>query len=174
MKAAIYGQLAAFPTEETFRAGLLGLQKAGCVHLEAYTPYAVEPVLLRGASTPMALIMFLAGAAGAAGGFFLQWYAARDYPLNVGGRPLNSWPAFVPIGFELMVLTAALVGVLAFFFLAGFPRLHHPVFADPRFKRASQDRFFICIRAVDPLYGLEAVRQALADAKPESIAELPV
>ena len=117
--------------------------------------------------------MLLAGIAGASGGFFLQWFAARDYPLNVGGRPLNSWPAFIPITFELTVLTSALVGVLAFLWLAGFPRLHHPVFADPRFKRASQDRFFICLRADDPLYANEGVRRALADAQPESITEVP-
>lgn len=121
----------------------------------------------------MAWIMLLAGIAGAGGGFFLQWYAARDYPLNVGGRPLNSWPAFVPITFELTVLTAALVGVLTLLCLAGLPRLHHPVFADPRFKRASQDRFFICIRADDPLYANEDVRRTLAASHPESIAEVP-
>ncbi|MEO6876644.1 MAG: DUF3341 domain-containing protein [Opitutaceae bacterium] len=172
MKTSIYGQLAAFPSEESFRAGLLGLQKAGCVQLEAYTPYPIEPPVLRGATTPMAGIMFFAGAAGAAGGYFLQWYGARDYPLNIGGRPLNSWPAFVPITFEMMVLTAALVGVVALCFLAGLPRLHHPVFADPRFRRASQDRFFICLRADDPLYTHEDVRRALADAHPESIAEV--
>ena len=116
--------------------------------------------------------MLLAGAAGASGGFFMQWFAARDYPLNVGGRPLNSWPAFIPITFELTVLTAALAGVIAFFWLAGFPRLHHPVFSDPRFKRASQDRFFICIRADDPLYGSDIVRRTLADAQAESVAEV--
>ncbi len=172
MKSPIYGQLAVFPTEESFRAGMRSLQKAGCVQLEAYTPYPVEPSVLPAAATPMAWIMFIAGAAGAAGGFFLQWYAARDYPLNVGGRPLNSWPAFVPITFELMVLTAALTGVMALFILTGLPRLHHPVFADPRFKRASQDRFFICIRATDPLYANEGVRVALAESRPESIAEV--
>ncbi|MEO6992437.1 MAG: DUF3341 domain-containing protein [Lacunisphaera sp.] len=172
MKAPLYGQLAAFPTEETFRAGMRCLQQAGCVQLEAYTPYPVEPGVLPGAGTPMAWIMFIAGAVGAAGGFFLQWYAARDYPLNIGGRPLDSWPAFVPITFETMVLTSALVGVIAFIWLAGFPRLYHPVFADPRFKRASQDQFFICIRATDPLYANEGVRRALADSRPESVAEV--
>jgi len=173
MKAPIHGLLAAFVTEKSFRNALRNLREAGCVQLEAYTPYPVEPCVLPGATTPMAWIMLLAGVAGASGGFFLQWFATRDYPLNVGGRPLNSWPSFVPITFELTVLTAALAGVIAFFCLAGFPRLHHPVFSDPRFKRASQDRFFICLRADDPLYANEKVRRTFAAALPESIAEMP-
>ncbi len=172
MNPPIHGLLAAFAAEKPFRRALRDLRAAGCVRLEAYTPYPVEPCVLPDATTPMAWIMLLAGAAGASGGFFLQWYAAHDYPLNVGGRPLNSWPAFIPITFELTVLTAALVGVFTFFCLARFPRLHHPVFSDPRFKRASQDRFFICLLADDPLYENEMVRRALMDAQPESIAEV--
>lgn len=102
----------------------------------------------------------------------MQWFAARDYPVNVGGRPLNSWPAFVPIAFEMTVLSAALVGVLGLFWLTGLPRLHHPVFADARFKRASQDRFFICVRFDDPLYAGHGVRSILMSSNAESIAEV--
>jgi hypothetical protein len=172
MKPPVHGLLAAFTSEESFRTAIRSLREAGCVRLEAYTPYPLEPGVLPGATTPMARIMLVAGACGACGGFFLQWFAARDYPLNVGGRPLNSWPSFIPVTFELTVLTAALVGVVAFFCLAGFPNLHHPVLADPRFKRASQDRFFLCLRADDPLYEQARVRRALEDARPESIAEV--
>ncbi len=172
MKAPVHGLLAAFVSEASFRAALRSLHEAGCVRTDAYTPYPLEDGLLPQAATPVGWIMLLAGVIGASGGFFLQWFAARDYPLDVGGRPLNSWPAFIPITFELTVLTAALVGVLTLFCLAGLPRLHHPVFADPRFKRASQDRFFICIRADDPLYASESVRRILTDARPESIAEV--
>jgi hypothetical protein len=172
MNPPCHGLLAAFDSEESFRRALRSLRDAGCVLLDAYTPYPVESGVPPWAATPIGWIMLLAGAAGASGGFFMQWFAARDYPLNVGGRPLNSWPAFIPITFELTVLTAALAGVIAFFWLAGFPRLHHPVFSDPRFKRASQDRFFICIRADDPLYGSDIVRRTLADAQAESVAEV--
>jgi Protein of unknown function (DUF3341) len=171
MKTPIHGLLAEFASEASFRTAVASLRTAGCVKLEAYTPYPIEPAVLPG-TTPVAWIMLLAGLAGAGGGFFLQWFAARDYPLDVGGRPLNSWPAFVPVTFELTVLTAALTGVFAFFYLAGFPRLHHPVLTDPRFKRASQDRFFICLCADDPLYADAHVRHLLADARPESIAEV--
>jgi hypothetical protein len=173
MKTPTHGLLAAFASEESFHAALRALREAGCVRVDAYTPYPVEAGLLPRTATPIGWIMLAAGAAGLGGGFFLQWYAARDYPLNVGGRPINSWPAFIPITFELTVLTAALVGVFALFCLAGLPRLDHPVFSDPRFKRASRDRFFICLRADDPLYASEDARRALAAARPESIAEVP-
>jgi hypothetical protein len=105
--------------------------------------------------------------------FFLQSYAAHDYPLNVGGRPINSWPSFVPITFELTVLGAALSGLFTFFWLAGFPRLDHPVFGDPRFIRASSDRFFLCIRADDPLFAATDPQRFLAGLDPESVAEVP-
>lgn len=172
MKAPVHGLLVAYASEKTFRAALRGLSEAGCMRIDAYTPYPLENGILPQAATSVGWIMLLAGVIGASGGFFLQWFAARDYPVNVGGRPLNSWPAFIPITFELAVLTAALVGVLTLFCLAGLPRLHHPVFTDPRFKRASQDRFFICLRADDPLYASENVRRVLADFHPESIAEV--
>ncbi|MEO6875241.1 MAG: DUF3341 domain-containing protein [Opitutaceae bacterium] len=171
MKPPVYGLLAEFGTEAAFRTAVADLRAAGCVRLEAYTPYPVEPSVLPG-TTPMGWIMLIAGLVGAGGGFFLQWFAARDYPLDIGGRPLNSWPAFVPITFELTVLTAALTGVFAFFCLAGFPRLHHPVLGDPRFKRASQDRFFVCLCADDPLYADAHVRRVLANAQPDSMAEV--
>ena len=165
MKPPVHGLLAAFAGEVPFRAALTSLRNAGCVRIDAYTPYPLEPGILPQAATTVGWTMFAAGVLGAGGGFYLQWFAARDYPLNVGGRPLNSWPAFIPITVELMVLTV--------FCLAGLPRLHHPVLTDPRFKRASQDRFFICVRADDPLYPGESVRRILTDAHAESMAEVP-
>jgi hypothetical protein len=172
MKPPVHGLLAAFASEASCRLAIRNLREAGFVRLDAYTPYPVEPGLIPGPKTPIAPIMLIAAVTGACGGFFLQWIAARDYPINVGGRPINSWPAFVPITFEMAVLTSALIGVFSFLCLAGFPQLHHPVFADPRFKRASQDRFFICVRADDPLYDSAVVRSALAPANPESVAEV--
>jgi hypothetical protein len=172
MKAQIHGLLAAFDSEASCRSAMDSLREAGFVRIDAYTPYPVEPGLLRETRSPIAPIMLISAIIGACGGFYLQWYAARDYPINVGGRPINSWPAFVPITFELTVLTSALVGVIAFLFLTGLPRLHHSVFADARFKRASQDRFFICVRASDPLYDSELARRTLAAAKPESVEEV--
>ena len=173
MKPPVHGLLAAFADEASFRIAIRKLRETGCTRIDAYTPYPLETGILPQATTPVGWIMFCAGVLGASGGFFLQWFATHDYPLNVGGRPLNSWPAFIPITFELTVLTAALVGVLTLLFLAGLPRLHHPVLTDPRFKRASQDRFFICVLADDPLCPGESMRRVMADAHAESIAEVP-
>ena len=173
MKSPVYGMLAAFTGEASFQSALRKLREAGYVRIDAYTPYPLEAGMLPEAPTPIGWIMFFAGVFGAAGGFYLQWFAARDYPVDVGGRPLNSWPAFIPITFEVTVLSAALVGILSLFWLTGLPRLHHPVFADPRFKRASQDRFFICVRFDDPLYAGDGARRILSDSNAESIAEVP-
>jgi hypothetical protein len=169
-----YGTLASFKDENSFAAALTALREEGFRRLEAYTPYAVEYAAdeMPEIRSPIPTVMFLAGLAGAAGGFYLQWYAAHDYPLNVGGRPLASWPAFLPITFELTVLCAALCGVGALLFLARLPRLDHPVFSDPNFRRASQDRFFICIRSDDPAYPGTRLSTVLQFLRAESIMEV--
>jgi len=152
MKA--YGLMAEFSSREIFVAATERARAAGYTRVETFMPFPVEEVatLPPGRFSPVAIAMGIGGLASGLGAFFLQEYAAHDYPLDVGGRPLNSWPAFIPITFELTVLGAALTGVLTFFILAGFPRLEHPVFGDPRFRRASQDRFFLCLRGDDPLF----------------------
>jgi hypothetical protein len=174
MKREPYGIMAAFSSEESYLGALRALPKAGFPRLETFTPYDVEAEeeVVRRRPTPMGWIMLAAGFIGGGGAFFMEWYAARDYRLNIGGRPVDSWPAFVPVTFELTVLTAALTGVAALLWLSGLPRLHHPVFADPRFRRASQDRFFVCVRADEPGYTEHAARAALLAAKPESVEEV--
>jgi hypothetical protein len=116
--------------------------------------------------------MLVAGLVGGTGGYFLQWYATRDFPLNVGGRPVHSWPAFVPATFELTVLTASIVGVLALLWLAGLPRLHHPIFAATGIERATQDRFFLCVCADDPLFGARDLATLLTRAGAEFVEEV--
>jgi Protein of unknown function (DUF3341) len=174
MKNDAFGRMAAFGTEEEFIAALRSLRRAGYRHIETFTPYRVEleEAMLPQRTTPIPWIMLAAGILGGGGAFFMQWYATRDYPLNIGGRPINSWPSFIPITFELTVLTAALVGVGAFLWLAGFPRLDHPVFSDPRFQRATQDRFFICLRSDDPKYSDACRKDPFAGTHPESVEEV--
>ena len=103
----------------------------------------------------------------------MYWMNGIDYPLNVGGKPFFGWPQFVPITWELLVLTAALTGLIGFLALCGLPMPYHPVFNVPQFARASQDRFFLVIEAVDPQYHPDRTREFLATLTPVSIAEVP-
>jgi hypothetical protein len=174
MKRSSYGTMADFASEKAFLTALEALKHEGYSSLETFTPYGVEALdgVVPLGRSPVAAIMLVAGIAGGIGAFYMQWYATRDYWLNVGGRPVYSWPAFVPVTFELTVLSAALAGAAGLLWLAGLPRLHHPVFSDPRFQRASQDRFFICIRADDPGYTPASARASLLKARPESVEEV--
>ena len=169
------GLIARFATPEAFRAALHRVHDAGYTRLDAYTPYPVEGMdeLLRLAPTPIARIMGVAAVIGAPSAYFLQYWATHDYPIDVGGRPLTSWPSFIPITFELTVLTVSITGVVALLWLCGLPRLHHSVFHVPGFERASQDRFFLRVRADDPRFDAHQTRALLAATEPEAIEEVP-
>ena len=121
---------------------------------DAYSPYPIKDLFtIVPGRNPVAPIVFLAGLVGAATAWIMQYYvAAIDYPINVGGRPLYSWPAFVPILFELTVLLRRLAAFFGTLALVWFPRLNFPLFDLPEFARASSDRFFLCIESRDPIY----------------------
>ena len=120
------------------------------------------------------MIALAGGVGGFALGYLMQWFgAAIDYPVNVGGRPLHSAPAFVPIAFEIMVLTGVVATVFGALILGGLFRLAHPVEAAPGFERASQDRFFLCVEAADPRFDAERLRWVLAQYEPRRITEVP-
>jgi Protein of unknown function (DUF3341) len=152
-------------------------RQEGYRNMDAYTPYPVEGLSeeLGLTRSRVPFVVLVGGLVGAAGGFFMQYWAeAVDYPLNVGGRPYNSWPAFIPITFELMVLVAALAALLGMFYLNGLPMPYHPVFHLPRFARASQDRFFLCIEATDPRFDRSATKQFLASLQLQGeVMEVP-
>ena len=123
--------------------------------------------------TRIPLVVLLGGILGALTAYSMEWYsAAISYPLNVGGRPLHSWPAFVPITFELTVLFAALAGLIGMLAMNGLPRPYHPVFNAPEFKLASQTRFFLCIESADALFDPKLVREFLRALNPISIREV--
>jgi hypothetical protein len=175
MNAELHGIVAGFSAPGNFLHALREVRRAGYSAVEVNVPFAVEGMeeWLPGPPTPIARFVLAGALTGAAGGYFLQWYAARDYPLNVGGRPLHSWPSFIPVTFELTVLTAALAGVAGLLWLTRLPRLDHPLFTLPEFARATQDRYFLGVRADDPRFEAERVRTFLAALHPETIAEVP-
>lgn len=147
------GLLAEFETPEAMLRAVEELYQRGYREMDAFTPYPVHGLerTLRLRRSPLSWIVFFFALAGAAAAYLVQvWLNAWDYPLNVGGRPPHSAPAFIPITFEGTVLTSALVGVLAFFALSRLPELYNPIFEVEGFERASIDRFWIGIDARDP------------------------
>ena len=175
-RTPIYGVIAEFETAEQVLAATRRARQEGYAQMDAYTPYPVEGLAeeLGMKRTRVPFVVLTAGLVGAATGFFMQWWSmAVNYPFNVGGRPTNSWPVFIPITFEVMVLVASLAALLGMFFLNGLPRPHHPVFNVPRFVHASQDRFFLCIEATDPHFDRQRTRQFLLGLNPFEVVEVP-
>lgn len=168
----LYGYMAQYAEPEAVKAVLKALRAGGFTRFQIYAPFPHEELIeLLPGKTRIHWVMLAAALLGCAGAYFLQWYAVWDYPLNVGGRPIHSWPSFVPVTFELTVLTTALIGVCTLFWFTRLPRLDHPTFNDPRFIRASQDRFFICVRADDPHATRDDVLALLANGA-ESVREV--
>src|SRR5262245_58288573 len=172
---SLFGLLAEFDDHEKLLAAARRAYSEGYRRMDAYSPFPIsglaESLGRRGTAVP--LIVLLGGMASGLGGYFMQWYAmVRDYPLNVGGRPLHSWPAFIPITFELTVLGGALAALVAMLALNKLPQPYHPVFNAPEFGRASQDRFFLCIEAADPKFKTAETRAFLQGLGPEKIVEV--
>jgi len=171
----LYGLLAEFDNPTDLVHAVRRARADGYRRLDAYTPYPIEELTeaLEFRRTRMTLVIFIGGAVGCIGGYLLQMFcAAWDYPLNVGGRPLNSWPAFIPVMFELTVLVAALAAVFGLLALCGLPRPHHPLFNVPRFALATRDRFFLSIEARDPSFDLVRTRAFLAELHPRELTEV--
>jgi hypothetical protein len=155
MKPELYGVMGRYLTPEALLNAIRTLRAQDTdLRLEAYTPYAVEG-LSESLDLPpnrIPLITLIAGVTGGLGGFFMQWYAAVvSFPINIGGRPLNSWPMFMPVTFEMTILSAALAAVFGMLIANGLPRLRHPVFDAPDFDLATRDRYFLCVRP--PVHG---------------------
>jgi hypothetical protein len=144
----------------------------GFKRMDAYTPFPIEGLAeaLGVHDRRVPLIVLLGGIAGCLGGFFLQyWVAVIDYPLNVGGRPLNSWPAFIPVTFEMTILFAALSAFLGVLALNGLPMPYHPVFNVEQFELASRNRFFLCIEAGDPTFDRDGTWKFLESLGPDGV-----
>jgi hypothetical protein len=176
VKHTLYGMLAEFDNPTQLVDAIHRAREAGYRRMEAYTPFPVEEVVeaLHQPSTILPLLVFLGGLFGCIGGYVMQWYAAViGYPVIVSGKPLVSWPMFIPITFELTILCAALTAVLGMLALNGLPMPYHPLFNVPRFALATRDRFFLCLQARDPLFDEERTKQFLAGLTPYPVMEAP-
>lgn len=172
---AAFGLLAEFKTSEHLLEAVRRARAEGYRHMEAYSPFPVEELAKAQGLRPTRLpfLILAGGLLGALLGFSLQYYLmVINYPLNVGGRPYNSWPAFILVTFELGVLFAAFAGFFAMLLLNRLPALHHPVFNAPPFQQASQARFFLCIEAADPRFEPTTTRQFLLDARASGVSEV--
>lgn len=172
-ESPIYGLVAEFSDPESLLQAAERTRDAGYRRIDAYSPFPVhglaEAIGFKDNWLPW--VIFLAGVTGTIAGFALQIYAlAIDYPHNVGGRPLISWPAFIPVSFETTILLASFGAVIGMLGLNGLPRPHHPIFNTPRFELASQDRFFLCIEATDPLFDIERTEQFLESLGPDAVS----
>jgi hypothetical protein len=175
MNTAPYGLLAEFSDSGTLLEAARRTYAAGYRQMDAFTPFPVEELAeaIGRKRSWVPLIVLLAGVAGGLGGYFMEWYAMSiDYPINVGGRPLNSWPLFIPIMFELTILSGALAAIAAMMALNRLPQPYHPIFNVPHFERASTDKFFLCIEASDPKFDLAPTRAFLETLKAEFVSEV--
>jgi hypothetical protein len=173
MASKIYGLMAEFDDARALVLAAGSAREAGYRRMDAYSPFPIEELhhALGSHHSRLPLIVLIGGVVGCIGGFLLQyWTSAVAYPINVGGRPFNSWPAFIPVTFECTILGAALSAVLGMLALNGLPMPYHPVFNVPRFALASRSRFFLCIEARDPKFDVEATRQFLESLKPREVS----
>ena len=163
-----FGILAEFESvEELFRA-VRTVRENGFKEIDAYSPFPIHELddVLGIKKTILPKLVFLGGLAGALSGFIFQVFVSKiSYPLNVGGRPLISWPSFIPVTFEFTVLFAGVTAVVGMFALNRLPEPYHPVFDAPNFSDASKDKFFLLLEATDPLYEEIKIRKLLKDLK---------
>ena len=171
----LHGVMAEFDHSDRLIAAVKAVRSQGYTQLDAYTPYPIEALhhALGHHHSPLPRMVLAGGITGALGGFLLQtWTSTMALPLNVGGKPYFSWPAFIPVTFECTILLASLTAVLGMLALSGLPRPHHPVFNVERFAMASRDRYFLCIEAGDPLFDTEKTSQFLWTLEPTHVAEV--
>ena len=171
----LYGLMAEFPSPVALIDATEKTREAGYKKIDAYAPYPIEELVhaLGHHHSKLPMMVLGGGVLGFLGGLALQvWVNAVAYPLNIGGKPILSWPAFVPVTFECTILGASLTAVLGMLALNGLPTPYHPVFNAPRFSAASKDRYFLCIEAADPRFHEEGTRQFLAGLEPTEVSDV--
>jgi hypothetical protein len=171
----IYGLIAEFDNPTALVKAASAARDKGYRKLDAFSPFPIEGLTdaLHLHKNLLPLIVLTGGVIGGLTGFLLQYYVTViNFPINIGGRPLDSWPSYIIITFELTILFGALSAVLGMLGLCGLPMPYHPVFNAPRFALASNDRFFLCIESADPLFDLAATGEFLRALKPHEVTEV--
>jgi hypothetical protein len=149
---------------------------AGYRKMDTYTPYPLEEAAeaIGSHHNRVPLVTLVGAMLGMIGGYSLQyWVSAVNYPINAGGKPFHSWPAFIPVTFECAILGASLAAVFGMLALNGLPQPYHPVFNVPSFTSASRDKFFLCIESQDPRFSPGDTRKFLESCRPNEISEVP-
>ena len=168
----VYGVMAEFDDPSALVAAANRAREEGYRQMDAYSPFPIEELhdAMGKHHSRLPLVVLIGGMIGCLGGFAMQyWVSAMAYPINVGGKPLNSWPAFIPVTFECTILAAALSAVLGMLALNGLPMPYHPVFNVPRFAMASRNRFFLVIEAKDVKFELKETRRFLETLGPREV-----
>jgi hypothetical protein len=170
-----YGVMAEFETATQLLRAAAKTRDAGYRKMDAYAPFPVEGLseALGLRRNYVSLVTLIGGLLGGLIGFgFQYWVNVISYPLNIGGRPLNSWPAFIPVTFELTILGASTFAVFGMLAMNKLPHPYHPVFNVARFARASSDRFFICIEAADPKFSVAEATSFLQSLGAQYVTEV--
>lgn len=168
----IHGLLADFDTPTALVEATEKAYQNGYRKMDAYSPYPIEELheALGSQHTKLPLLVLCGGLLGGIGGYALQyWASVIAYPLSIGGKPLHSWPAFIPVTYECTILAAALTAVFGMLALNGLPQPYHPVFNVDSFAKASSTRFFLCIEACDPNFNVENTRRFLETLNPSEV-----
>jgi hypothetical protein len=171
----IYGLIAEFETPDQVLEAARRTREAGYRRIDAFSPIPVEGLAEAVGFdwTALPVIVFFGGLIGGSTGFGMCWYAnVISFPLNIGGKPYNSWPMWIPITFELTILGAALAAVFGMLALNGLPTPYHPLFNVERFARASTDRFFLCVKARDKQFDVAQTKVFLEGLHPHGVYEI--
>jgi hypothetical protein len=176
IRSGRYGLIAEFHDPQTLLNAAHKVREAGYTHTDAFSPFPIHGLAeaVGFHKTKLSSIVLGMGILGGLGGFFMCWYAnVIAYPLNIGGKPYNSWPAWIPITFECTILLAAFGAVFGMLALNGLPMPYHPVFNIKRFDQASRDKFFLVVQARDPLFDLDEVWKLLETLAPHEVTDVP-